>query len=535
MRFGVAVAALAVVVAGCGDQSPASLVFVGFEPEQPKIGDIVTVRFAAVDSRGVPAEGIPVSFALQSPSNAPDVKLQPEVSSTNKGSGEVTTQIIASARPASVVVVATSGDKVAQSPAISIAGSFVSSRGITFQCGHIAGSAAAIHAIIGYGPGRDLIAGTTVDCTAHVADRNGNGIAGASVTFLTEAGAIGPSATSITDAIGNADVLHKTAYPLPQDVDPVSYRHINPDPRAPDYDAVHIPQPAAPDWMLPWEWRPNPMAQNAPDDPKCSASGGCGEPRRADPVRPGRTNNPRDNLVSMIAVTTGEEAYLDLNNNGVRDDPVEPYVDTVEPFVDANDNGTYDSGELFVDTNGDSVWNGKNNLYDSSTLIWAQERILWTGMPNRYDYQEGAPSPQPSTSLAPYIPTVIQVSPLPGAPSLNLIHHGRVAVTYRISDPWFNVFAQNDDSDGCSAEASEVVKVFPTVFGDQGIRVAYPPVVDVTFFVEDAHGEDPPGVPPVLYNPPAPWTVYPSCKTHSTRTNSFEVDIGMQAVSGTVQ
>ncbi|MBX5481167.1 MAG: Ig-like domain-containing protein [Myxococcaceae bacterium] len=531
MRSGVAVAALAVVLAGCGEQSPASLVYVGFEPAQPKIGDIVTVRFAAVDTRGLPAEGIPVHFELSS-TTSPDVKVQPADSSTNKGTGEVITQIIATRRPAAVSVIATAGDKVAQSPVISISGDYVSGRGITFQCGHIAGAAAGIHALLAYGPSRDLIAGTVMDCTAHVADRSGIGIAGASVTFLAEAGAIGPSATTLTDAVGNADVTYKVSLPLPQDVDPGTYRHINPDPTSPDYDSVHIPQPLAPDWMQPWEWRIDPMNNPPPDDPTCPA--GCPEPRRADPVRPGITNNPRDNLVTMIAVTAGEEPYVDLNDNGVHDD-TEPFVDTIEPFVDANDNGTWDPGEFYVDTNADGSWTGKNGTWDANTLIWAQERILWTGLPNNYDYQEGAPSPLPSTPLAQYIPVVAQIYPAPGSMQLNLDHHGSVSVGYRISDPWFNTLPGNDDGDGCFANPTELVRVSQYGTGATGIRLAYGGVIPINFDIYDAHEEDPPDGGATTFNPPADWFIYPACKVHSSRRDGFEVEVNLTPIKGTVK
>ena len=519
-RLGLGAAALAVVLAACSDSGPASFTYVGFSPAQPKLGDIVTVEFAALDSRGVPAEGIPVTFEIQNKDTAQGVKLQPTESSTTKGEGKVTTQIIATARPASVVVVATAGDKTAISPPIAIAGSFVSNRGITFQCGHIAGTSAAIHAINAYGPGRDLIAGTTVPCTAHVSDRNGNGIAGASVTFLTEAGAIGPSATSVTDAVGNADVTHKTSLPLPVEVQPGTYKHINPDPTSPEYDTVHIPQPLAPDWMEPWMWTKNPMDVNTypARDPSCPS--GCEEPRRADPVRPGHTNNPRDNLVSMIAVTAGEEAFIDTNNNGQFDPGTETFVDSTEPFVDANDNGTWDPGELYVDTNGNGSWTGKNGEYDGSTLIWAQERILWTGIPDPYDVQGKGPQPAP----AEYLPTVAQVFP-PAGGADDVAHVGCVHIGFRAADPWFNVFAQNDDQDGCHASSTENVTVFPDVFGAGGVRLTYPAVIQAEFAVCDAHQP----TDPEFAAPGADWLVTPSCKLHSTIADRqpYAVEVGL--------
>lgn len=126
--------------------------------------------------------------------------------------------------------------------------------------------------------------------------------------------------------------------------------------------------------MEPFNWRADPVNQYF--QPPSGQ-----EPRRIDPVTGTLTFNPRDNLVTLIAYARGAETFTDLNGNGTHDDG-EPFVDTTEPFVDANDNGTWDPGEAFVDTNGNGRWDGKNGTFDSDTWIWAQERILWTGIPN---------------------------------------------------------------------------------------------------------------------------------------------------------
>lgn len=511
MRSGVAVLVAALLVS-CGPNIPATLEFVGISPAQPAIGDIITVTFAARDGRGLPAEGVEVNFRLER--EVPGVELTPVVAQTNKGSGEVTTQVRATGRVASVVVIADAGGKLAQSPSISIAGSEVSSRGITFQCGPLSGEASGgIHAISAYGPARDLIAGVKLDCTAHVSDRNGDGIPNQLVSFLTEAGTVGPTAQSVTDVVGNAGILYKTSLPLPQDVAPGKYVHTVVD------DPVHFPQRLAPDWMVPWEWRQNPMTQPVPD-PRCV--NGCDEPQRPDPIRPGRINNPRDNLVAMIAVTAGEEAFDDRNNNGVFD-PDETFVDTVEPFVDANDNGTWDPGELYVDSNVDGVWTGKNGAYDSGTLIWAQERILWTGFPDRFDYEDAAPAGS--------IPTVAQIAP---TGLINVPHFGGADVAFRLSDPWFNTFAQNASDDGCTAIATEAVQAFPEKFGDQGIRLRYPPVVEVVFSIRDAH--DPTAEPkPGPHVPPVGWELHVACSTTASPNAGHKVDIGLGSIAGTVE
>jgi hypothetical protein len=509
-RVGVVVsAALASLLMACSDQGPASLEFVDITPAQPRIGDIVTVKFRAIDSRGLPAEGLPVTFALQSPSAG--VTLSPLEGQTNKSTGEVTTQVIASNRVSSLVIIASSGDKVTQSNPFNVAGSDGSDRGITFQCGETNGNASGgIHAIMAYGPGRDLIAGVKVKCIAHVSDRNGDGIPNAQVSFLTEAGSIGPTAETVTDVIGNAEVLYKTSYPLPQDVEPGRFIH------NPPVDLTHIEQPLAPAWMHPWEWRSNPIGEPA-GDPACP--GGCAEPRRPDPVRPGRINNPRDNLVAMIAVTSGEESFIDVDNNG-RWDEGEPFEDTVEPFVDANDNGTWDSGELYIDTNGDGVWSPKNGTFETSTLIWAQERILWTGMPNIYDYANNLPlNPPPG-----HIPTIGQFQPSGG---IDILHHGSRSVSFKLTDPWFNLFAQTADSDGCKATSSNAVVVLPGAFGDTGVRFRYPPVVEVGFVIRDSHG-------PQTAPENSTYEVWVNCEVTASPEEGARYSIGIGTVTGSV-
>ncbi len=515
LRVGVGLALLALVSSACGSSGPASLVFVEITPAQPKLGDITTVKFAATDSRGLPAEGIPVTFELQR--EAGGVTLSPRQSSTTQGSGEVITQVTATGRVASVVVVARAGDKVAQSPPITFAGSAVSARGITFQCGPVAGvGSGGIRAISAYGRTRELIAGVKVECTAHVSDRNGDGISGTLVSFLTEAGTIGPLAESVSDGVGNATVLYKTSYPLPEDVLPGKYSH------QPVESTTHIGQHLAPEWMSPWLWQSNPMDVTIPlPDPSCP--GGCDEPRRADPIRPNRVNNPRDNLVAMIAVTTGEESFVDLNNNGVYDDG-EPFVDTTEPFVDNNDNGTWDAGELYIDTDGDGMWTGKNGVYDGATLIWAQNRLLWTGLPNDYDYDESRPANPPQG----YLPTIKRLLPL-NTNVVNIPHLGLQAARFRIADPWFNTFAQNGSSDGCIAKYSSAVSVVPEIFGWGGIRFDYPSIEDVQMTIVDAHEPDEPGMPPP---PPSSYVVDMYCRTTASPNGGHVVEFYVGGVGG---
>ncbi len=90
------------------------------------------------------------------------------------------------------------------------------------------------------------------------------------------------------------------------------------------------------------------------------------------------THNPRDGLVTVIAVTTGEEEFTDLNSNGEYD-AGEPFVDDGEPFVDLNDNGFRELNEYAIDSNNSGFYDGPNGVWDSDTLIWDTAWILWTG------------------------------------------------------------------------------------------------------------------------------------------------------------
>src|SRR6185436_9694618 len=123
---------------GCGGLTPASLEFVDTIPAQPRIGDVTTVRFRAIDNTGQPMAGASVDFSIPPSTNSGGVTLSPASALSNRGDGIASTQIVASGlRPASVVVVARSGTSiVATSPSITFSGATSpSGRQFTFQCG----------------------------------------------------------------------------------------------------------------------------------------------------------------------------------------------------------------------------------------------------------------------------------------------------------------------------------------------------------------------------------------------------------------
>lgn len=500
---------LGIVATGCGSNPPASLAFVEVTPAQPRIGEIATIRFKAVDSRGLPMAGAAVSFRLQN--EAPGVTINPALGTTLKGSGVVEATLVASARVSSVVVVAEAEGKTAISPPITFAGAQPSARQFTFGCGEFGGAAAGgIHGLIAYDTSRSLVPGIVQTCTAHVGDRNGDGVPGAQVSFLTEAGTIGPTETSKTDVIGNAGILYKTSLPLPKEVPPVTFTW------NPAISATQTGDYFAPLWMHPYDWITNPILGTGTPG---------AEPRRNDPVYEllsgsTRVNNPRDNLVSMIAVTTGEEAFDDVNNNGVYNTG-EPFTDLTEPFVDSNDNGTWDVDEKFIDTNVNGAWNGKNGVYDTSSLIWVTEKLLWTGVPNvPHDYQGAAP-----------VVRLIQ----PVTQPLAVTHFGEVDFFWIYSDPWFNPIARNSDGDGCSAQGSDKV-ILKTSSTDKGILNTYPSATNINGNIQDAHDPTPivgfGPVPP--FNPAAEFDVEIVCTHTMSQKSQGKYFIRLGTFSGTV-
>jgi hypothetical protein len=213
-----------------------------------------------------------------------------------------------------------------------------------------------------------------VECTATLGDRHGNALAVPTlVAFQSEAGEIVP-ATFTPDydpskdgaGLGQAlGVLNVYGAPLPFDVEPF-----------------------AGEYSLQWDY-------------------GCGT----------RKANPRDGLVTVVALTAGEEGFVDRDLDGTYD-PGEPFIDLGEPFVDVDDDGIRDSTEWYEDVNQDGAYTGPNGKWDADTVLWAQGRVLYTGHPafareaatsrdlltRLYEPSYGSP-PSPTLSVAPFTVT----------------------------------------------------------------------------------------------------------------------------------
>lgn len=291
-----------------------------------------------------------------------------------------------------------------------------SSMRLTLEC--------ARRTVFAWNADRTMNEGGRVPCTVFVADRFGQPLDGVKVSLFTEAGTL--TASEGVTAGGKFSTELVVSAPAPRDVAPVRFE-------APVTGPVHTGAPVVPAWMVPNSW------------PKDSTGGN--EPRRPDPLRPNVINNPRDNLVTLIAVVDGEEGFADDNANAFRDSN-EAFEDLTEPFVDSDDDGTRGDGESFVDANGNGTWDGKNLSWDSTAKIWATAYVVWTGLPDARDVR----SPQGSTAI--------------GAGAFVELYLGMTAGNMiTLSDPWLNGFTRLE-SDVCTLTVSDArVELWSTTLG----------------------------------------------------------------------
>ncbi len=173
------------------------------------------------------------------------------------------------------------------------------------------------------------------------------------------------------------------------------------------------------------------------------------------------TKNPRDMLISIIAVVSGEEEFSDKNSNG-KWDPGEWFLDLPEPFVDENDNQQWDPGEAYIDTQRlncttglveapNNKWDPPNGCWDNNTQIWATTHVIWSG-----------------TLAQP----IAFAQPPPWFVPVNTVR----LINFTWSDPWFNPMANDGAAMGVTLtglRGSAVVNA-PGLPGDGlGLGIAY--------------------------------------------------------------
>lgn len=110
-----------------------------------------------------------------------------------------------------------------------------------------------------------------------------------------------------------------------------------------------------------------------------------GEPARPDDLG-GPENNPRDGLVTIVAMVGGAaEGFTDNNGNGLYEPELdETFDDTAEPLLDVDDDGRYEPerGDRYFDADGNGEWTGPNGVRDTDIVAWTFFKILWSGAPH---------------------------------------------------------------------------------------------------------------------------------------------------------
>ncbi|MFT3713769.1 MAG: hypothetical protein QM817_39420 [Archangium sp.] len=366
--------------------------------------------------------------------------------------------------------------------------------------------ACASHGLRAYDASRSLLPGISMPCSVKVADNQARPIAGVRLTVLSEAGRM--TVDGVTNDDGMVALTHQVSAPTPQNVPAGRFT------LTPLVDASHTGTSLAPAWMQPQTW-----VRGV-------------EPSRPDPLRLGNNgerllNNPRDNLVTWIVVTEGEEAFVDLDGNGRRDQG-EGFVDLTEPFVDRDDDGTWEQGELFIDTNGNGLWDGANGTWDAKTQIWAAERVLWTGVPDRFDVEAAIPGVvgnRPSVNIN--RPMEMEFVCLETTCTRATATESTTAVFF--ADPWFNAMSFSE-GDRCTLANSDLpVRVASDSFKTRSSQSEWPLGETLNFIVSDARV-----TPTPARTPPEPFTVEVNCR-FSSAGGAAPVDFTLLVATGTIQ
>ncbi len=260
------------------------------------------------------------------------------------------------------------------------------------------------HAVLAWDEGR-APTNASAACRVHVATQSGAPVSGASVRFLTEAGWFDEATTDLNGTVTAAHHVGEGAPAI----------------TTPDGGTV------LPGWFV--------LSQR-------TADGGTSEPGRVDPLHQvAGPMNPRDNLVSLVAMVRGDEAFDDRNGDGRWDDG-EAFEDLGEPWLDTDDNGVHDEGEPFIDVDGDGVWTAGDGKWSHDALIWKQTAVVWLGAINPLDVTSAAP---PVDSVPRTVKLRCPAALPPGSLdcAAAVAESGEVPfpVEVRLVDPWLNAWS----------------------------------------------------------------------------------------------
>lgn len=169
-----------------------------------------------------------------------------------------------------------------------------------------------------------LVPGACTECRASVASRLGGRInEGVAITFLAEAGSVDQMVAVGADG---ATSRFCVAQPTPRDVEAFPYE----------------------------------------------VEAGAAEPL-----------NPRDGLVRLVAVTMGEEAFDDVDADGLWNPGIDlqhPEQQLSDAYIDVNDNGAFDELlDPWRDSDQDGEFTFPNLDWDAQIEIWTSTTVLWVG------------------------------------------------------------------------------------------------------------------------------------------------------------
>ena len=141
-----------------------------------------------------------------------------------------------------------------------------------------------------------------------------------------------------------------------------------------------------------------------------------------------RTQNPRppDGRVKIVARTTGEESFTDIDTDGTYSSSIDyfdPADDLGEPYLDSNNSGTHNANETYWDWPSSvygaiaGVYNNPNGRWDGNIPIWRSIDVWMTGPPKLYT--KGT-----TTNPASQVKCCDPADPLCGSESASLIASG---------------------------------------------------------------------------------------------------------------
>lgn len=87
---------------------------------------------------------------------------------------------------------------------------------------------------------------------------------------------------------------------------------------------------------------------------------------------------------AITAFTQGEESFIDLNGDGAYSDG-ESFIDTDEPFIDRDDNGTFDAAnDIIIDVIDDNIHTPADTLFNGESCNHSTECHLTTQIKTIY-------------------------------------------------------------------------------------------------------------------------------------------------------